>query len=121
MGEVREVGFTAEDADKNKLSTVYTSWYPHVVPTSDILSLLLAERTKLDADRAKLDRAIAALQGGRRRGRPPKSKAGGAGAAIPSPFRKRGRRRMSKAAREAASRRMKKYWAERKKAEKQKR
>ena len=88
----------------------------HAMPTPDILQLLIAERDKLD-------RAIAALQGrgrrgrprGRQAGRPPKARAGGGGA-IPSPFRKR--RRMSAAARKAASARMKKYWAERKKMEK---
>jgi len=66
--------------------------------SEDILSLLIAERDKLN-------RAIAALKGvgrgGRRPGRPPKA-AGG-------------RKGMSAAARKRQSQRMKAYWAARRK------
>jgi hypothetical protein len=70
---------------------------------NQIVALLIEERDRLN-------RAIEALHGGpRRRGRPPKNPLG------PSP-QKRGRKSMSRAARLAQSRRMKKYWAERRKA-----
>ena len=65
----------------------------------NILEVLLAERDKLD-------RAIAALGGGTRRGRPPGRRG------RPAKKRKRG---MSAAARKAASKRMTAYWAARRK------
>jgi len=69
----------------------------------NILELLLAERDKLD-------RAIAALGGGARRGRPPGRRGPG------RPAKKRGWN-MSAAARKAASKRMKAYWVARRKQE----
>ena len=67
----------------------------------NILAVLVAERDKLD-------RAIAALQGRGKRGRPPGRRGPG------RPAKKRGRG-MSAAARKAASERMKTYWAARRK------
>ena len=63
---------------------------------------------QLKQERDRLDRAIAALEGGtgRRRGRPPGSHNAGTA----------GRRHMSAAARKKISEQMKKRWAERKKA-----
>ena len=72
------------------------------MPIDQILALLITERDRLN-------RAIAALQGKRRRGRPPKW--------LAEPKPRRGRKRMSAAARKAQSERMKKYWAARRKAE----
>ena len=71
----------------------------------DILALLIEERDKLD-------QAIAALQGPKRRGRPPGS------TPKKAAKKKRGRPPMSAAQREAASKRMKAYWAKRRKAKK---
>jgi hypothetical protein len=72
--------------------------------TDHILSLLIAERDKLN-------RAIEALQGpARRRGRPPKNPLMTA-ATLTAPRR----RRMGAAARKAVSARMKKYWAAKRK------
>jgi len=72
--------------------------------TTDILSLLIAERDRLN-------RAIAALQGKDTGGR------GGEGA---SPARKkRQSRRRSKASRKAQSERMKAYWAAKRKQKQQ--
>jgi hypothetical protein len=66
-------------------------------------------------ERDRLNLAIAALQRGvRRRGRPP----GSGTSAAAKPAAKRGRKKMSAAARKAVSERMKKYWASRKKAKK---
>jgi len=79
---------------------------------SEALKLLIAQRDRLD-------RAITALQGDGgevkpRRGRPPGSK----NSEKPTP-KKRGRRSpMSPAEKKAASERMKKYWAARRKAKK---
>jgi hypothetical protein len=74
------------------------------MPTEHILSLLIAERDKLN-------RAIEALQGPtRRRGRPPKNPAI---AAAPAPKRKR--RRQSVAQRKAQGERMRAYWAAKRK------
>ena len=71
-----------------------------------IVSILIAERDRLS-------RAIEALQGPlKRRGRPPKNPAV-ISAATPQPKR-RGR---TAAQRKAQSEKMKKYWAQRKKAE----
>lgn len=78
--------------------------------TGNVLSLLIAERDRLN-------QAIEILQGGtaaaapKRRGRPPGSKNKTAKAA-----KKRGD--MSDAARKAVSARMKKYWAQRRKEKK---
>jgi len=68
---------------------------------ADILEMLIAERNRFDL-------AIAALQGRKRRGRPP-----GSGKKA---IQKRGRPKMSAAQRKAASARMKRYWAQRRKA-----
>lgn len=76
--------------------------------TGNVLTLLIAERDRLN-------QAIAILQGGtagaapKRRGRPPGSKNKPAA-------KKRGE--MSDAARKAVSARMKKYWAQRRKEKK---
>jgi len=80
------------------------------MPTEHILALLVAERDKLN-------RAIEVLQGARRRGRPPKNLTA---AALPEstdgvPAARKGR---SAAQRKAQSKRMKEYWAKRKRAEK---
>jgi len=71
-----------------------------------ILEMLVAERDRLQ-------RAIDALSGVRRRGRPPKS----AGAQETSSARRHRRRGMSPAARKRQSERMKAYWAARRKSE----
>jgi hypothetical protein len=73
--------------------------------TNDILALLITERDRFN-------RAIEALQGARRRGRPPKSEAN----PIPEIKPRRQRKGMSAAARKAHSARMKKYWAAKRKA-----
>jgi hypothetical protein len=90
-----------------------------VMPTDHILSLLIAEREKLNA-------AISLLGGtpAKRRGRPPKSSmpnwVTGNGAAAPvqaaAPTKKK--RNFSPAQREAARKRAKAMWAKRKKAAK---
>lgn len=80
--------------------------------TSNVLSVLIAERDRLN-------QAIAILQGGstaptvKRRGRPPGSKNKKAGTAKAD-----ARGQMSDAARKAVSARMKKYWAQRRKEKK---
>ena len=77
------------------------------MPTDQIVALLVAERDRLN-------RAIEALQGpAKRRGRPPKSLA--AASVAPVPTTKGRKRRMGKAARDTQSKRMKAYWARRKK------
>jgi hypothetical protein len=68
---------------------------------ADILEMLIAERNRFDL-------AIAALQGRKRRGRPP-----GSGKKA---TQKRGRPKMSAAQRKATSARMKRYWAMQRKA-----
>jgi hypothetical protein len=73
---------------------------------ADVLDMLIAERNKIEL-------AIAALQGQKRRGRPP----GGTAKATKTP-KKRGRPKMSAAQRKAASARMKRYWAQRRKGAK---
>jgi len=79
------------------------------MPTDHILTLLIAERDRMN-------RAIEALEGpAKRRGRPP----GTGTAAAPqasSPIRRRPAR--SAAQRKAQSERMKKYWAQRRKSAK---
>ena len=72
---------------------------------ADVLEMLIAERNKIDV-------AIAALQGRRRRGRPP-----GSGTKAVKAV-KRGRPKMSAAQRKAASTWMKRYWAQRRKGTK---
>jgi hypothetical protein len=77
------------------------------MPIEQIIGILIAERDRLT-------RAIEALQGPtKRRGRPPKNPLV---AAVATP----GNRRRSRTAaqRKAQSEKMKKYWAQRKKAEK---
>jgi len=76
--------------------------------TEHIVALLIAERDRIS-------RAIEALQGTRRRGRPPKNSlaAFGAPGAAASPKKRRGG--MSAAARKAQSERMKAQWAKRRK------
>ncbi len=74
---------------------------------ADVLEILTAERDRLN-------RAIAALQGEgapKRRGRPPGSKTKKTAKAS----KKQGRRKMSAAQKKAVSDRMKKYWAGRRK------
>jgi len=71
-----------------------------------IVALLLAERDKID-------RAIEALQGTKRRGRPPKNPLASAVAAPAKTASKR--RGLSPAKRKAQSLRMKAYWEKRRK------
>ena len=81
---------------------------------ADIVGLLIAERDRID-------RAMRILQGTEpRRGRPPGRRGPGRPAGRPKKAAKRGRRGMSLAERKVASERMKKYWAERRKAAKSK-
>ena len=69
--------------------------------------------TELEQEAAAIRRAFPDLFGGRRRGR----RAASDQAAAPTPTGRRRRRpTMSPAARRAVSERMKKYWAERRKA-----
>ncbi len=78
------------------------------MPTDQILNLLIQERDKLN-------RAIEALQGGaKRRGRPPKALSDGG--SVDGAVATRGPQ--SAAARKAASERMKKYWAAKRKTAK---
>jgi hypothetical protein len=73
------------------------------MPTDHILTLLIAERDKLN-------RAIEALQGpAKRRGRPPKAVATHAAPSVPK------RKRRSAAQRKAQAERMKAYWAAKRK------
>jgi hypothetical protein len=79
------------------------------MPTEHIVALLVAEREKIN-------RAIEALEGSKRRGRPPKSPAIVTAQAAASGPSTNGRgSRMTAAARKAQSQRMKAYWAKRKK------
>jgi hypothetical protein len=73
--------------------------------TDNIIELLIAERDRID-------RAIEALQGPKRRGRPPKDIALETQTAPPAPRKKRN---FSKAQRAAAAERMRRYWAARRK------
>jgi hypothetical protein len=78
------------------------------MPTEHIVALLVAERDRIN-------RAIEALQGTKRRGRPPKNPLA-ALAALPAPASPKKRRGgMSAAARKAQSERMKAQWAKRRK------
>jgi uncharacterized membrane protein len=79
------------------------------MPTDQILALLIAERDRLNA-------AIAALQGGaavtKRRGRPPKN----ASSEAATEKLARNKRTFTPAQRKAQAKRMKAYWAAKKKA-----
>jgi len=72
-----------------------------------IIAMLLAERDKID-------RAIQALEGPKRRGRPPKSPL--AASATMAEGEPRKRRTMSAANRKAQAERMRLYWANKRKA-----
>lgn len=78
-----------------------------------IVALLIQERDKLN-------RAIEALQGAKRRGRPPKNPVLGVSAPIASASNGAGRKgpTFSAAQRRKQSERMKAYWAKRRKAAK---
>jgi hypothetical protein len=75
--------------------------------TDHIVALLVAERDRIT-------RAIEALQGTKRRGRPPKNPLAAPATATPAAPKKR-RGGMSAAARKAQSERMKAQWAKRRK------
>jgi hypothetical protein len=76
------------------------------MPNEHIVALLLAERDKID-------RAIEALQGPKRRGRPPKNPMA---AVLPAPAKTASKRSgLGPSKRKAQSERMKAYWAKRKK------
>jgi hypothetical protein len=76
------------------------------MPMEQILTLLIQERDKLN-------RAIEALQvTAKRRGRPPKNP--GSLTAAPAPAERKGR---TAAQKKAQAKRMKEYWAKRKKEE----
>jgi hypothetical protein len=80
--------------------------YDSLMPSDQIVALLIAERDKLN-------RAIEALAGPtKRRGRPPKNAA--AASAAPAPAKKK--RRFSAAQRRAAAERMRQMWAAKKRA-----
>jgi hypothetical protein len=80
------------------------------MPTDHVVTLLIAERDKLT-------RAIEVLQGARRRGRPPKNPlAAMASSAAPTANGRKGG--MTAAARKTQSRRMKAYWAKKRKVSK---
>jgi hypothetical protein len=79
------------------------------MPTDHIVALLVAERDRIN-------RAIEALQGTKRRGRPPKNPlAALAPAALAAAAPKKRSGGMSAAARKAQSERMKAQWAKRRK------
>lgn len=80
------------------------------MPTDHIVALLIAERDRLN-------KAIEVLQGTKRRGRPPKNPvtASIASAAELAPARKK--RTFSAEQRKAQAKRMKAYWAAKKKAQ----
>ena len=83
-----------------------------MLQTEQIVAMLVAERDKLN-------RAIEALQGPvKRRGRPPKNPlAATAAAGVAAPKASPKKRTFSEAQRAAAADRMRKRWAEKKKAE----
>jgi len=78
------------------------------MPTEQIIALLTQERDRLN-------RAIEALQGTKRRGRPPKNQLASVDGASPAPATRKSR---SAASRKAQAKRMKEYWAKRKREEK---
>jgi hypothetical protein len=78
------------------------------MPADHIIALLIEERDRLNV-------AIAALQGGaKRRGRPPKNVAAVAAPKTEKPARKK--RTVTAAQRKAQAKRMKAYWAAKKKS-----
>ncbi len=77
---------------------------------ADILALLIEERDRLNE-------AIAALGGPRRRGRPPVNAEKANGPVTTTP-KKAAKRKWSAAQRQAASERVKKHWAKRRRAAK---
>jgi hypothetical protein len=80
------------------------------MPIDNIVALLIAERDKLN-------RAIEALQGPtKRRGRPPKNAVAAVSAPVGSPAPARKKRKFSAAQRKEQAKRMKAYWAAKKKA-----
>lgn len=82
------------------------------MPTDQIVQLLIAERDRLNA-------AISVLQGPmKRRGRPPKN-AAVASVAAPAATANLRKSGMTAAARKAQSKRMKAYWATRRKKAKE--
>jgi hypothetical protein len=79
------------------------------MPTDQLVTLLIAERDKLT-------RAIEVLQGARRRGRPPKNPLSAiASTTVPAPTPNGHKGGMTAAARKAQSKRMKAYWAKKRK------
>jgi hypothetical protein len=81
--------------------------FSKVMPNEHIISLLIAERDKLN-------RAIETLQGSaKRRGRPPKNQSASGAVAAAAPKRKR----RTAAQRKAQAERMKAYWAAKRKKE----
>jgi hypothetical protein len=80
------------------------------MPTEHIITLLIAERDKLN-------RAIEALQGpAKRRGRPPKNPLTAVTPTTPEPAKKK-RRKFTAVQRKAAAERMRQRWAAKKKIE----
>ena len=77
------------------------------MPTEQILTLLIQERDKLN-------RAIEALHGPKRRGRPPKNPLAVA-APAPAATARPARKRRTAAQRKAQAERMRQYWAAKKK------
>jgi hypothetical protein len=75
--------------------------------TEQILTLLIQERDKLN-------RAIEALQGTKRRGRPPKNTVALSGNGA-EPLLKKTRRKFTAAQRKQQAERMKEYWAKKRK------
>jgi hypothetical protein len=80
------------------------------MPTEHILTLLIKERDKLN-------RAIEALEGPtKRRGRPPKSATAAVTVSDPAPVPAKKKRTFTAAQRREQAKRMKAYWAAKKKA-----
>lgn len=80
------------------------------MPTDQIIAMLIAERDRLN-------RAIEALQGPKRRGRPPKNPLAIAANWV-QPAKKRGRPPLTEEQKAAQAERMKAYWKKRRAAEK---
>lgn len=81
------------------------------MPTEQIVQLLISERERLT-------RAIEALQGPKRRGRPPKNPLVMNGATAPTPTPARKTRTFTAAQRRRQAQRMREYWAKKKKGAK---
>jgi len=80
------------------------------MPTDQIVALLIAERDKLN-------RAIEALQGPtKHRGRPPKNPLAAITATVAEPVPTKKKRTFTAAQRKEQAKRMKAYWAAKKKA-----